>query len=255
MALRFRQMALAGWRMAEYETITRGELALRLGISESDLLSREQAARVIGIKPTYLSNLKGEGPGFYRSTNAPRGGVAWYPRATVDEYARCRASKPRSKFTGLVGQLDWPPSSGRPGGNVPVHLVVEMIQRWKRRELYRRAQKVLNEPFGEDEGFKDELRMFGAPWPTGRMEALAEVAEDTDATVRRDIFRSLDDQTRAVTRKLRSLCDEEGIFPSFVHPSFQVLSSLFEDAWRDVVLTESRWRALDYSGMPTQPPD
>jgi hypothetical protein len=241
--------------MAEYETISRGELAARLGISDADLLTREQAAALIGIKPTYLSNLKNDGPAFYRSTNAPRGGVAWYPRAIVEEYAGHRASKAKSSFAGSVGLLEWPPSSGGAGSSVPVHLVVEMIQKWKRRELYRRAQKVLNDPFSEDEAFKDELRMFGAPWPEGRMEALAVAVGDPDATARRDIFKSLDDQATAVTRKLRSLCDAEGTFPSFRHPSYQVLSSLLEDAWRDVVLTERRWRALDYSGMPAQPPD
>lgn len=244
-----------GWLMVEYETISRGELAARLGIAEADLLTREQAAAAIGIKPTYLSNLKNDGPAFYRSTNAPRGGVAWYPRAIVEEYAGHRASKAKSSFAGSVGLLQWPPSSGGAGGSVPVHLVVEMIQKWKRRELYRRAQRVLNEPLGEDEDFRNELRMFGEPWVGGRINAIADAADDPDPTSRRDIFKSLDDQAATVDRKLRALCDVEGLFPSFVHPSYQVLSSLFEDAWREVLLAERRWRNLDYSGMPSQAPD
>lgn len=170
--------------MAENETISRAELATRLGIPEADLLTRKEAAAVIGIEQSTLSNRKDNGPAFYRSNKSATGGLAWYPRATVEQYARHLATKAKRSFAGPVGQLEWPISSRAAGGGAPVHLVVEMIQKWKRRELYRRAQKVLNEPFADDEEFKDELRMFGEPWPEARMEALGRVAEDPDLPAR-----------------------------------------------------------------------
>ena len=241
--------------MVEYVTITRSELAARLDVSEDTLLTREEASAIIGIKPTYLSNLKNDGPCFYRPTEAPTGGVAWYPRATVEAYGRHRAAKSRSSFSGPIGRLAWPPRDDTSRRTVPVHLVVAMIERWKKRELYRRAQSVLNEPLGRNETHDEELRLFGAHWPSGRMAALDEAVADTDSATRADIFKSMDDQAIAVQRKLRALCDAEGIFPSFVHPSYQVLSSLMEGAWKEVVMAEMRWRNLDYSGMPSQSAD
>ena len=137
---------------------------------------------------------------------------------------------------------------------LPVHRMVSMIERWKQRELYRRAQKVVDEPFAEDAEFKEELRLFGEPWPEGRLEALSEAVDDTDATRRQAIFASLDDLENAVGRKLKALWEAEGLPLSLLRSHYQVASSLLEDAWQEAVMAESRWRSFDYAGMPAEPP-
>ncbi len=145
-------------------------------------------------------------------------------------------------------------TDGEEGAAVPVHIVVTMIERWKQRELYRRAQNILTEPFGADTEFKNELRMFGEPWPQGREEALDEALADASPTRRQEIFKSMDDQSGEIARKLRALWDSEGLPPSLMPSLYQVASSLLEDAWEEVVMAEQRWRELDYSGMPTERP-
>lgn len=41
---------------------------------------------------------------------------------------------------------------------------------------------------------------------------------------------------------------------SAVHPSFFVLTAMFERAWGDVLEAETRWRNFDYTGMPDHQP-
>jgi hypothetical protein len=253
--LGFRRVVLARLLMTTHETITRPELAKRLDIPEADLLTRDEAAVVIGIGRAYLSNMKLDGPAFYRSTKGSTAGVCWYPRLNVEHYARHRASKSKSRFTGQIGKQEWPQTSEGAELTIPIHRLVEMVQRWKRRELYRRAQLILNDPLAPSDEFKNELRMFGVPWTEGRLAAIAEAVDDLDPGRRQEAFTSLDDQAATMDLKLRAICDAEGLFPTFVHPSYQVLSSIFEDAWREIVLTEGRWRRFDYAGMPSSPPD
>jgi hypothetical protein len=252
-SLRLVQIVLTRWAMAEYDTISLRELAARLGEPESNFPGRAEAAAIIGMKPTSLSNKKDSGPAFYRSTNAPTGGVCWYPRRYVVEYAQARRAK--TAYKGPVGELEWPQVADGRDDAVPVHLIVALVEKWKRRDLYRRAQKVMNKPFGIDPELKDELRMFGEPRSGTHLDAFARAAHDPDASVRREIFQAMDDQDKFIERTASGLFAEQGMSIPSQHPSRHVIEQMLYEAWFEVVGAERRWRELDYSGMPNEPPD
>jgi hypothetical protein len=219
------------------QTLAPKQAAALLGKSEETL----RRWRVRGIGPPFV--MEGGKPR-YRSDLLEAGSYAVQGRQVVFP----APAPPEELLPELQG------AEAASGQSVPVHRVVAMIERWKQRELSRRAQRVMDDPFAENEEFEDELRMFGLPWPEGRMEALADAVHDTDPTRRQAIFTSLDDLEAALSRKLRALWDAEGLPPSLLRASYQVASSLFEDAWREAVMAEARWRSFDYTGMPSAPP-
>lgn len=137
------------------------------------------------------------------------------------------------------------------GQALPIHRLVALINDWRRRELYRRAQKVLDEPFEDDDEFEGEFRMFGEP---GADADLGGIAEETDRVRRQVIFTALDELETAVSRKLKAIWDAEGLPAPLLRQHYQVASTLLENAWREVFLAHERWRNLDYTGMPSEPP-
>lgn len=233
--------------------MTKVQLAAHLGRSAESLISRHEVASRTGLTYSYLTKLSDQGPGYYRED----GGICYYPIEFVDAYNAERRNKVRFEWKAGVnlGRIPIPVEPVRKV--VPVHVVVGVIERWKRRELYRRAQTVFDDFLSDQRELKNELRLFGEPWNGDRLDALSKILDgDDNARARKDIFDSMDEQSREVTKKLREVCDEAEIFPSFVHSSFQILSNLMEAAWRDVVVIERRWRTTtDYSGMPLEKPD
>lgn len=246
-----------------YRSITKRALASLLGLSQDDLLSRSQAAEQIEVSPGYLANLAkpdengvGGGPAYYRSTTSPTGGTTWYPRADVAAFAAHRRSKIKSTYRGRLGQQDWTALEDD-ATRLPVHLVVTMIEEWKASELYRRAQAILHDPnpMSGRAAYEEECRLFGAAEQGGRIAAFASIAHAKDAAEKRKaIFESLNDQTNAVERHLLALAASRGLSISSDHPSFFVLTAMFEQAWRDVLEAETRWRNFDYTGMPSHRP-
>lgn len=245
-------------------TITKSALAALLGIPEGDLVTREKAAEEIEVSQGYLANLakpdadgRGGGPAYYRSTTSPRGGQVWYPWSEVLAFKNHRDSKIRRRYERASGQQDWTVLQDD-NERLPVHVVVTMIKEWKESELYRRAQAILHDPHPESGRgqYEEECRLFAAAEKGGRIPALADIMSKGDeaAAQRRAIFQSLDDQTNAVETHLLALAASHGLSISSSHPSFFVLTAMFERAWGDVLEAETRWRNFDYTGMPDYRP-
>jgi len=246
-----------------HRSITKSDLASLLGMPAEQLLTRDEAAHEIGISPGYLANLAkadthgvGGGPAYYLSTMSSRGGTAWYPRSEVDAFRDHRRSKIARSYDRKTGQQDWAALQDD-ANRLPVHTVVSMIEEWRDSELYRRAQAILHDPdpMAGRATYEEECRLFGAAHKGGRIEAFAAIAGSDDASAKRKaIFESLDDQTNAVETHLLALATSRGLSVSSTHPSFFVLTTMFERAWGEVLEAETRWRNFDYSGMPKHRP-
>lgn len=236
--------------------ISKSALARLLGCAEDDLLSREDAAKEIGRSEGTLANIAKFGPPFYCSTAGPTGGETWYPKAEILAYADHLSSTIKSSWRGRKGRQEWSHLLDD-ANRLSVHAVVSMIEEWKDSELYRRAQAILHDPnpLAGRAAYEEECRLFGAAEKDGRLSAFAEIAEAEDSAAhRKAIFQSLDDQTNAVEKHLLALTASRGLSVSPEHPSFFVLSAMFERAWGDVLEAETRWRNFDYSGMPKHLP-
>lgn len=241
---------------AVHRTISKQALAKLLGCPESDLLTREEAADHIKRSAGTLANIAKDGPPYYCSTTGRTAGEVWYPRAEVEAFADHIRKPIKSSWRGRKGRQDWTALEGD-AESLSVHLVVSMIEEWKASELYRRAQAILHNPnpLSGRAAYEEECRLFGAAEQSGRIAAFASIAQAENAADRRKaIFESLDDQTNAVEAHLIALAASRGLLISSDHPSFFVLTAMFERAWRDVLDAETRWRNFDYAGMPSQRP-
>ncbi|KQP46690.1 hypothetical protein ASF31_05640 [Brevundimonas sp. Leaf280] len=249
--------------VSPYRSIKKSALAALLGIPDEQLLTRDEAADEIGVSPGYLANLAkpdakgvGGGPAYYRSTTSPTGGTAWYPTSEVGAFKHHRRSKITRSYERKTGQQNWTKLQDDVE-RLPVHTVVSMIEEWRDNELYRRAQAILHDPnpMAGRATYEEECRLFGAAHKDGRVEAFAAIAGSDDAAAQRKaIFESLDDQTNAVEAHLLALTASRGLSVSSAHPSFFVLTTMFERAWGEVLAAETRWRNFDYTGMPKHRP-
>lgn len=248
---------------APYRSITKAALAALLGIPEHQLRTRAEAAADLDVSQGTLANLAmpdsegiGSGPAYYRSTTSPTGGTAWYPASEVEAFRRHRSAPIKRSYDRKSGQQDWTKLQDDVE-RLPVHTVVSMIEEWRDSELYRRAQAILHDPnpMAGRTTYEEECRLFGAAQKGGRVEAFAAIAGSHDAAAQRKaIFESLDDQTNAVEAHLLALTASRGLSVSSAHPSFFVLTTMFERAWGEVLAAETRWRNFDYTGMPKHRP-
>ena len=124
---------------------TKAELAARLGITEDDLISRREAAELLGLDEDTLRTHAGEHVGFFRLSDA-RTARALYPRPWVQSYKRWRGGERKARFHGAVGPQPWPEQR-----QITVAAAVIMIERWQYRELHRRCEDVCGRrvPFDE----------------------------------------------------------------------------------------------------------
>ena len=241
---------------AVHRTISKQALARLLGCPESDLLTREEAADGIGRSVGTLANIAKDGPPYYCSTTGRTAGEVWYPRAEVQAFADHIRKPIKSSWRGRKGRQDWT-ALERDAECLAVHEVVAMIEEWKDSEFYRRAEAILQNPnpMSGRAKYEEECRLFGAAQKGGRVTAFSTIADADDAAAeRKAIFESLDDQTNAVETHLLALAASRGLSISTTHPSFFVLTTMFERAWGEVLEAETRWRNFDYAGMPKHRP-
>ena len=135
---------------------TKTELARRLGMSPHDLVSRDQAARIIseGSKPISAESLRTrpiDFPGFYNIAGSKTGGEVCYRKEWLltfkkwrDLKAKDRGPPPEDIRWGRQEPLDSVDSPIPPNAPLPpLDEVARRISEWKERERWRRASDIL----------------------------------------------------------------------------------------------------------------
>lgn len=243
--------------LTEHRTITKLRLAALLGIPPDDLLTRPQAAEMIGISQKSLANLaqreaSGSCPMFYCSSTSGTAGTTWYPRAEVEAFAAHRRSSIKSSYLRTQGRQDWT-TLERAGGRVELHRISNLIWMWRKSELYFRAEAILNAPdcAAQEASFYQECASFlrAARSEKATTPLSAALVEHRNF----DIKAGLDDDD-LISAKFLKLVQWREINLDLSHPSFRVMVGMFEAAWSIVLLNEAGWRAMGYAGMPTIPP-
>lgn len=244
-------------QISDRRTITKDRLAALLGVPVSDLLSRRDAAKEIGISVKSLANLgqkaaTGACPMFYCSTTTGTAGTTWYPRAEVDAFAAHRRSPIKRSYERKNGRQDWTLLE-RAGERIELHRISNLVWTWKKSELYFRAEAILNAPDCRDQevAFYDECAAFLGVARSEKataplFAALAEHEKFTPAAGRGD--------EDLISDKFLKLVRWRGLDVDLGHPSFKVMSGMMESAWGFVLTNEAEWRTKGYASMPTIPP-
>lgn len=123
---------------------TKADLARRLGIQVDDLISRADAASILGLHENTLRTKADQHVGFFRLSDA-NSARALYPLAWVLKYRDWRAAGKRGRFpTYMAGpEQDWPPEPDAP--LLGRRVILLMIERWKYRELHARCDAICAE--------------------------------------------------------------------------------------------------------------
>lgn len=218
--------------------ISKEELAKRLGISPADLVPRDVAAQLLDRAEGSLANKVTADilPGFYNlSGKGVSGAGIFYRRDWIEDYrawfalgrSKRNAKELRAALDAKIqyGALDLPEPGATPliaQAHEPLSVasVVQMIERWKYRELHRRCEAVASRevPFTE---------LMNAH----RREA--SVLFDSSGS-----RRSLDDPNlvAALVEKAKEIVQPAG---SFYQP--EKLVSLMQTVWEHVLETERGW--------------
>ena len=138
---------------------SKAELARRLGIAERDLISRADAAAILGVEPDTLRTHADVFVGFYRLSESQTA-RALYPKPWVEEYKRWRAAGRKTRFPDdkMGRDLSWPVEPTLK--EITAHQAIVMMDRWKYRELHFRCEAI----FGGERSFEDLLPGHRAEW-------------------------------------------------------------------------------------------
>lgn len=218
--------------------ISKEDLAKRLGISLADLVPRDVAAQLLDRRPGSLANKVTANilPGFYNlSGKGVSGGDIFYRRDWIADY-RAWFALGRSKRNTIelraaldakieygaceLPELGESPLIAEVHRPLSVASIVQMIERWKYRELHRRCEAVASRevPFSE---------LMNAH----RREA--SILFDGDGN-----RRGLDDPNlaAALVEKAKEIIQPAG---AFYEP--EKLISLMQTVWEHVLETERDW--------------
>lgn len=203
---------------------TKADLARRLGISEADLISREQAAAILGLGVHTLRTKADQHVGFFR-LSAAKTAHAIYPKHWVLKYRDWRDAGRQGSFPGEMAgpEREWPPEpDARPLGRKVTFL---MIERWKYRELHSRCEAICAK------------------------DAPIELLWEKHRSEHRILFggehnrRSLDDPEvfKAMVEKAKEIAQPEGVFVNPEH-----LAGLVKVVWEHVLEKEREWLVSAY---------
>ena len=144
---------------------TRSELARRLGIAEVDLISRREAAELLGLDEATLRSGASDYIGYFRQSDA-QSARTLYPKPWVEDYKRWRAEgrKGRYPLAKNLGRQQWPDEPER--REITRKEAMLMMERWKYRELHRRCEAICV-PGADAEALRDahrkEARLIRGP--------------------------------------------------------------------------------------------
>jgi integrase len=152
------------------------------------------------------------------------------------------ASNVSALFAQAQDRLNAQQTGKPPAAGIDVQTAARLVQGWKEAELHRRASALLADPFGGADAFDSECGLLAT---CGHAEAL---------TVDQAGIQWLDRHGRAVGFKVRDITRGAGLLIGEDHPAHTILWHAVRDAWVAVLEQERRWRALDYSNLPTAAP-
>lgn len=120
---------------------TRTELARRLGIPEEQLISRQQAAEILGLDEDTLRTKANQHVGFFR-LSATKAARALYPLPWVLRYKLWREGGRITSFPEEIAgpERPWPPAPEE--REIGPRLAMWMVERWKYRELHERFEAI-----------------------------------------------------------------------------------------------------------------
>ena len=124
----------------------------------------------------------------------------------------------------------------------PVHELTVAVQFWREDQLYRRAEAVLSGYAEATVQFHRECRLTQAIERPSMAEAPA------------DYLLRLEAEDAVLQGWIAEITLKEGWTLPEGHAARQVLWNMVRGAWLQVLQTEQKWRALDYSEMPVAPP-
>ena len=200
---------------------SKSELARRLGIAEADLISRREAAELLGLDEGTLRTGAADHIGFFRQSEA-KSARAIYAKPWVEDYKRWRQEGRKTRFPDhhRFGPQPWP-DEPQPRPITPREAIL-MIERWKYKELHRRCEAICGQQSAPE-----------ALWQTHRAEA--QLLKNRDGT-----RKSLDDPSlvSALAEKAQEIVVPYG---TLIEPAS--LASLMRVVWEHILETERGWLA------------
>lgn len=236
------------WHVTAMAAITKAQLAQHLGIKESDLTSRSEAARIIseGSKPVGEGSLRVrpmEWPGFWNLADTARGGEVVYSRPALLAFKAWRDGGPTPDGYISGRQPNPDPADIKP---VPkpydAVAVARLISVYKARSLYTRFQDVSNPEFVGTKAYEDKYLIYHKVLGT-----LKKTPNPREAVKIDPASGWLERHLAWVFSQTSALKDADP-----THPSTKLM---LYDALREIVTTHSNWRIVgDMRDAPTTYP-
>ncbi|WP_046863663.1 site-specific integrase [Microvirga massiliensis] len=157
-------------------------------------------------------------------------GTTWYENLhTKDEsIARLRAIEVAGRVEAIFQQAEQ-----RRADQGPQVLTVATLQAlvagWRDRELYERAQRVLDNPNGSMTAFEAECRLAAGDDEEAHIEAVWDI--------------------------VNRITTKAGVLLTAKEPAYNVLSQMVADTWPEILRREREWREFDYSDLPANAPE
>ncbi|MCB5177581.1 site-specific integrase [Microvirga lenta] len=126
--------------------------------------------------------------------------------------------------------------------SVTVPMIVGLVRTWKEHELSERAQAVMADPLARA-AFDAEVQLFN-----NTLDGV-DVQEDPKA-----FWANADRRDRFLDDKVREITVRAGLLVTPSHPAWMVLYHKVQDAWREILTSEGRWRNLEFASLPSTEP-
>lgn len=122
-------------------------------------------------------------------------------------------------------------------------VVTGLVSRWRERESWKRAEMVMQgDPMPGWPAFIREAQLVDLPGYKPKNE-------EPEAFARR-----IEARSQFVNDAVDEICREAALLLPNEHPARHILGRMVGEAWRSVLILEERWRAHDFTDLPTMAP-
>ncbi|MGA0607829.1 hypothetical protein ACO2Q0_17700 [Phenylobacterium sp. VNQ135] len=202
---------------------TREELARLLAMPVGDLLSREEAARRLGVESATLKRTKDKKPGYFRSTDKGSGGEVWYPLQWVEQHLSRTLGRADNRDYPM-GPQPWP----LPLERLRLFEISDRAAAWKEHKLYQLAHDHIMRQMPFCRPRHEETRQLLGRYAEGDAVAIAEINQIASYGMRAQL--PLNEQWGKAAR------------------------DMIVQMWSEALDQEAKWFAGDLSNVPRQPP-